>query len=307
MRILATCLLLLASPALAEPVAGIAVTRDGKALVVANRDKTIRVLALPGGKELRRVAFPEVPGSVAVSPDGKLLAVGGFARLQLFDLATGKLLGDARDPVGHGGTNSLAFSPDGKTLAVAGDFGRLALFDPVTAKERLALPPRKAIVNAVAWSPDGKTLASAGVDNVVTLWSPDGKPGLELRGHQTWIASCIFSPDGKQIVSVDQNAHVIVWARVSGNQLERMRGDNGYTYAIAASPDGKTLAWGAEAGVQLWSVPEKKAITKLPTTAGAVITAIGYTPDGKSLIVGDYKGTVHVFDVAKKTRGELPR
>ena len=140
MRALATWLLLLASPALfAEPVAGVAVTRDGKTLVVANRDRTVRVLALPGGKELRRITFPEVPGSVAVSPNGKLLAVGGFARLQVFALATGKKLAEAEDPVGHGGVNSLAFSPDGKRLIVGDYAGRVNVFD-VTAKTRVELP-----------------------------------------------------------------------------------------------------------------------------------------------------------------------
>ena len=307
MRALATCLLLLASPALfAEPVAGFAVTRDGKLLVVANRDKTVRVLAFPGGKEVRRITFPEVPGSVAVSPNGKLLAVGGFARLQVFELATGKLLADADSPVGRGGVNSLAFSPDGRTLAVAGDFGRAALFDPATAKERLALAGLKKIVNAIAFSPDGKTLATAGVDNLVTLWSPDGKPGLVLRGHETWIAAFVFSPDGSRIVSLDQNAHVLVWDRATGKLVERMRGDNGYAYVIACSPDGKTLAWGAEASVQLWSVAEKKAITKLPIPR-ATITTLLYSPDGKRLIVGDWAGRVHVFDLATKARGELPR
>jgi len=200
----------------AERISAVAVTRDGKSAVVASADRSLRVVALPDKRELRRLTFTEIPAAVALSPSGALLAVGGFGFLDLYELATGKQVAHVADPIGHLSINALAFSPDGKTLAAAGDAGRVKLFDGATAKELRAISGLSKIVNAVAFAPDGKALAVAGVDDAVSLFAVSGEPGAVLRAHKTWIAAMIFSIDGKQLVSADQNANVIVWDRASG-------------------------------------------------------------------------------------------
>lgn len=280
----------------AERISAVAVARDGKSAVVASADRSVRVVSLPDKRELRRLSFTEIPAAVALSPSGALVAVGGFGFLDLVELATGKQLAHLADPIGHLSINALAFSPDGKTLAAAGDAGRVKLYDGATAKELRAISGLSKIVNAVAFAPDGKTLAVAGVDNAVSLFAVSGEPGAVLRAHKTWIAAMIFSIDGKQLVSADQNANVIVWDRASGKPVEELRGDNGWTYALAASPDGKLLAWGADGGVQLWDRAGKRAGAKLPT-ARSQITTVAFTPDGKHVIAGDYAGALHVVDV----------
>jgi WD40 repeat protein len=307
MKIAAGIAVLFASHlALADRITTIAVTRDGKSAVVGSADKTLRVLSLPDGRELRKWAVEEIPMSIALAPDGKRLAVGSFGELALFDPGTGTKLASEKDPIGHGGVNSVAFAPNGKTIAVAGDFGRAALVDPATAKVVRKLEGFHKIVNAIAFAPDGKEVAAAGVDRTVELWSAGGEPGRTLAGHQTWIASLAFSPDGKQIFSVDERANVLVWERGTGKQVEALRGDSGWTYALAVAPDGKTLAWGAEEGVQLWNLGAHKAGDKL-ATARSQITAVAYLPNGKQLVVGDYAGHLSLFDIAKKTSAPLTK
>ena len=64
--------------------------------------------------------------SLAVSPDGKLLATGGVDRtIHLWEILTGREL--ARWEAHDSGVTALAFRPDGKTLVSGGGDGALKL------------------------------------------------------------------------------------------------------------------------------------------------------------------------------------
>ncbi len=110
-------------------IRSIAFTPDGRQLVSASQDKTIHVWDLASGKTVRTIRGESAPGhagkvyAMALSPDGKWLAAGGFTAtfngknhievgtIRLYEFASGKLVALLK---GH--TNvvqGLAFSPDG--------------------------------------------------------------------------------------------------------------------------------------------------------------------------------------------------
>jgi hypothetical protein len=91
----------------------------------AIKESALRGWNLSNGRELRFLGLTGRPGAIAVSPDGRTVAVGGATGdISLWEVASGKVRMHMR---GHrGNVFSLAFSPDGRLLA-SGSLDRTAL------------------------------------------------------------------------------------------------------------------------------------------------------------------------------------
>jgi WD40 repeat protein len=114
------------------------------------------------------------PVALAVSPDGRTVAVGGTGRtIGLWDLAGGAPVG-APFGLHPAAIRSLSFSPDGGTLA-SGDTadGQVRLWDVAARAPVASLAGHIAGLNEVAFGPDGRTVASAGEDGTVGVWDTD--------------------------------------------------------------------------------------------------------------------------------------
>ena len=88
----------------------------------------LAVWDIDSGKRIRQ--WNDRRGSVALSPDGKTLAIHEYNQVAILDVDTGaELRRWGSPPMNHGGTGTqqrLAFTPDGKMIAVA-QVGRVAL------------------------------------------------------------------------------------------------------------------------------------------------------------------------------------
>jgi WD40 repeat protein len=124
--------------------------------------------------------FADTVDAVAVSPDGKLVALvvsrhslieDDQASLYLCGAATGKQVWRVKSDRHFG--RSVEFSPDGKRVAVAGWKARL--FDAATGDEKAVLDGHRGFTAVVAFSRGGRRLATGGSDGTAVVWDVSGR------------------------------------------------------------------------------------------------------------------------------------
>jgi WD40 repeat protein len=248
--------------------------------------------------------------AVAFSPDGKLLAsAGNDQTIKLWDVATGAEL---RTLVGHSFfVLSVAFSPDSRIVASGSYDKTIKLWDVATGKELRTLRGHLHGVKSIAFSPDGRLLASGGYDKTIKIW--DVATGNVLRtlvGHAGMIWAVAFSPDGKHIASTSPDDKTVrLWNLATGDQSLSLTADAG---TIAFSPDGKLLAGGRAAMIQLWDLATGKELRALvdqplprnPGSPGSIIWSIAFSPDGSLLASGNQDKKITLWDI---TTGKVLR
>jgi WD40 repeat protein len=155
--------------------------------------------------------------SLALSPDGKMLATGGYdQKIKLWDVETGK---EIKTLSGHNGcVYHLAFRPDGNILASASADRTVKLWDVASGERRDTLSQSLKELYTVAFSPDGKWLAAGGADNRLRVWeiSPTAaetaNPMLHsIFAHEGAILNLVFSEDGKALLSSADDRTVKLW------------------------------------------------------------------------------------------------
>lgn len=271
---------------LGEAIDASAVSRDGKrmaalgGLSAARRGEDgeygVKVLDFPTGKELTRFKLmPEFGrGSLAYSPDGTTLAVGGRFGGCVLDPATGKVVRRLAD-----WAERLSYSPDGKYLAAAAG-PRLRVWDAASGRELHAGPGDFVVPNcqecannvphppppAVTW--DGRRLAS--VDAVT----------LDLV---VWDVG-----DGRVIRRLSHK-DLVRWVFMSGVQgAVRMQARDSNVRYLALADDGRVVvAYLYDGGVRSWDVPTGAARDRVPIPAGGRLSADGRWVLGAELAAVD--------------------
>ncbi len=246
----------------------------------------------------KRLGLPGRGDRLAWSPDGRTLAACGTGEVVLWDARSGRKR--AAPPASASG---LAWSPDGTTLALAGD-GGVQLWDAV-AGQRLAwlsaadaLDRRFVYRPALAWSPDGRLLATA-CGHRIELW--DVAAGAERKGPPASAelaadlargGPAAWSPDGRRFAFAPANG-LDVRGLGSGRDPDGPR-------TVAAD-----LAQGARVRVLSRLSGAEEGDLHLPVPWGRAVTALSWSPDGRTLACGEL-GSVWLWGADDGKLRELP-
>lgn len=261
----------------AQPAAAHAAAADAGAIIEQDRDNAYCVM---------------------FSPDGRLLASGGWGRpVRIRDALAAGLVRELRSA--GPSIYDLAFSPDGTLLATGGRDGTVSVCEVATGKKVRSRKPGGAAVRAVAFSPDGTLLLSAHEDGGVRLWDVPSLGRIrELWADGETVFAAVFSPDGTLVAAACADGAIRVWSTVGGEPLTVLRRHIGWATGVVFSPDGgRLVSAGADGAVQFHDVVTGELSGVLRAGDG-IINAIALSPDGTLAAAGYETGAVTVWEIA---------
>lgn len=272
-------------------------------LATASDDRHVRLWNPASGESLEQLPGSDGLLSLAFSPDGKRLAVGGRAgAIIAYDVATRK-----RDPGATtltGAVVSLAFTADGRAL-LAGARGRQgAGVEPrcVACWNLSPLHPPEALVwsgdlESAAFAPRRDLLAIAGLARAVEFLEvgrPRNQPAFWMPSR---VRAMAFSPGEGRYLAVAGGKRVGVWDVESRQWRSQCGGHKGDVNALAFSPDGLSLlSGGMDRSVRLFETLSGRQLAAWEWKVG-VVNALAYATDGMTAAVAGEKSQVIVWDV----------
>ena len=259
--------------------------KDGKRLITAGDDQTVRQWELPSGRPLDVRYLATLANAVVFSPDGKWIAAAGVDRsVRIWPAEGGEVVG-----AWHGHTQvvtELMYSPDGTELASVGRDG-VRLWPVKSGTGPGVLRGHGSFVYPVACSHDGRLIASGGWDSAIRLWdAAGGEPVGTLTGHGAWIADVAFSPNSRRLYSLSNDSSLRVWD-VDARRVMTTLGQvsvvsPAQVQKIAIHPSGELLATGSMGEVRFWDLVTGRELEKL-NLGERTIRIVAYSPDARWL------------------------
>ena len=199
------------------PINDLAVGDDPYLVATADMAGVARVYD-GSGQEVRvlQESSPRVALSVALSPDGRRLAVttvpvgreiAGEVPIRIWDVKDQRIVQSLT-----GDQGGMAFDRSGDRL-VTQRAGVARIWDVDEAMVTATLAGHTGGIPAAAFSSDGSRVATTSLDGTVRLWdTASGRQILVLPGHQVTATSVAFSPDGSLVASAGADGLARVWS-----------------------------------------------------------------------------------------------
>lgn len=270
---------------------------DGTKLAAASAAGPLSVFdAAGGGRSALLPGHDEGTNAIAWSPTGFTLASGGQdGAVKFWDGDAGQHTATAK--LGSAWVEHIGWRPNptsGSTVLAAAAGRDLAFINP-DGELRHRFKPAPKTLSAIAWHPQGGALAAAYFGGVC-LWDADEFLAQKEFPYGNGIHALVWSPDGKWLVSGNQDPSVHLWIPETDTELH-MSGYEGKVKVLSFDPSSRWLATSGGRDACIWDCsgdgPEGREPVMLPHEAP--VTAVRFQNNHGLLATASQDGVVQIW------------
>ncbi|MFF9028791.1 CHAT domain-containing WD40 repeat protein [Streptomyces iakyrus] len=230
--------------------------------------------------------------SLAIHPQGRLLATGARKLVRVWDVITGQPTWERQLGGWSTMVNAVAFSPDGEKLATGSTDNLARIWMIPTGSLSLELGHGH-FVDAVDLDRTGSYLATGSADATACVWDlSTGSRVLSLR-HPRAVKDVKFSPDGRLLLTASEDGKAYIWDTDTGRQKAEIM-HRSFVLAVAFSLDGQKIATCSDDHTA--QVTETKSWTPLfHVEHRSGLRAVAFSSDSSMIATGSQDGTVCVW------------
>ncbi|SNY44896.1 nSTAND1 domain-containing NTPase [Paractinoplanes atraurantiacus] len=235
---------------------------------------------------------------MAVRPDGEKVAILLDKEIDFFDARTGEL--ENWTPQEPDWVTSATYSRDGRWLVVGGNDGRVRVWlaDRMGNRPVAELLGHRGSILTVAFDrKDPWRVISASADGTARVWQLPSR--TVLAGATGWVLAAGYSPDGRNIVTAEEDGHLRVYD-TKGKLLKEWPvtyGNDQLNNALF-TPDGDRIV-SSSVGSDRPQVTMWQSGPSIPPLqqSGTLLKSLAISPDGATVAAGDANNQVIVWDL----------
>jgi WD40 repeat protein len=307
---------------------------DSKTLITEDfGNHTIKSWDVRSGQEQRTIvkgysagllSTRAASGSMALSPDGTMLALGHDRVLCIGDMATGKEVFSVER--NQHAVTRVHFLDD-QSLVIQSEDKTSCVWETTTCKLRreISLFPTDSLFEsshavdllnmAVDMSNDGGKFAVGFADNRINICdATTGKKLHSIKGEKTGFSAFAFSPDGKVLAAQEMVSPLVhLYDVATGKEIRRLdgpsigmasnqgvlRGLSNHSLGLIFSSDGKRLAASIDKkSLGVWKVETGRQVGLIQLSDASPPLALSFSPDNKMLALATEGDGVILWEIA---------